>query len=145
MKSPLADLESLLRGWSGGLADWSLKTLLDIMRLAFDWSEEYRRNIEGFEATYVFESNDGQVNVSAVFRDGRMEVLTHALDSWDLNVSFKNTEAFWKMLLAGGDDVLQAVLDNEVEVYGNLNYLYKFGYMVMELIKRLDFLRTRAA
>jgi hypothetical protein len=42
-------------------------------------------------------------------------------------------------LLSKNQDILDSVLANTVEVDGNLNYIYKFGFMVRDLIRRLGF------
>jgi hypothetical protein len=34
-------------------------------------------------------------------------------------------------------DILNSILANQVEVDGNLNYIYKFGFMARDLAKRV--------
>jgi hypothetical protein len=130
-------LEEIISDLPAGFSDWTLEALLRAMEVAFDLLGDYRENIQGFDGVYVFESKDGKIQASAVFKSGRMETLKQALDAWDCKIVFKDARAFWKLLLAGGNDVLDAVLENDVEVYGNLNYLYKFGFMVRDLVRRL--------
>jgi hypothetical protein len=138
MTFSLSLLERSISGLTGNLADWSLETMLKAMGIAFDLLSDYRENIQGFEGVYVFESKDGKVRSSAVFKDGRMRIDEESLDAWDCKILFKDEAAFWKLILSGGTDVLTAILENDVEVYGNLAYLYKFGFMVRDLVGRLD-------
>lgn len=122
----------------GGIADCSLEMMLDFMKLAFTLVSGYDENIKGFDGVYVFGSKDGTIQASAIFRDGTMRKLDDALDAWDIKIMFKDARSFWKLIFSGGNDVLGAILENDVEVYGNLNYLYKFGFMAKDLARRLQ-------
>jgi hypothetical protein len=157
MTVKLGMLRALIDRLSAGLADDSLETLLTLMKWSFDAAqlndiliiepfpalEGFHKNLmdcvngEGFKATYLFKSADDKVQASAVFHGGDMKVLTHADDNWDIGIVFQDVPAFWRFLFSGGKDILTAVLDNEVSVYGNLNYLYKFGFMARDLGHRL--------
>ena len=59
------------------------------------------------------------------------------LDNWDIKVTFKDVDALWKFIFSGGTDIIDSVLANDVQVYGNLNYLFKFGFMARDLKERL--------
>jgi hypothetical protein len=133
---------------SGSIADWTLQNLLQVMKYALIVSDDpllapivglkgYSANIHGFNAVYGFESNDKTVNAAAVFKGGKMHVEENMPDKWDLKVAFKDAQAFWDFIFSGGQDILKPILDNNVEVYGNLNYLYKFGFMARDLKDRL--------
>jgi hypothetical protein len=137
MTFTLETMRKSLTGLTGGLADWTLEGLLHGMQLGFGLPTDFRDNIKGFQGVYVFGSKDGSVAASAVFDHETMDVLEEALDNWDIKIVFKDERAFWKLIFSGGDDVLGAILENDVEVYGNLNYLYKFGYMAKDLVGRL--------
>jgi hypothetical protein len=138
MTLTLATLQESVAGITGELADWSLETMLRAMRLSFEWNREYRSNIQGFEGVYVFRSQERSIDASIIFKDGTMEVLDHALDTWDIEIVFEDARAFWTLIFAGGTDVLDAILENKVEVYGNLTYLYKFGFMAKDLVRILN-------
>ena len=143
------EFQALLNNLSGNIADWELESLLRVMNLAFQASKQsivvllfprlkgFDKNLENFSAGYVFGTKDGLVACSANFKDERMDVLTHEIPYWDVKILFKDVRAFWKFLFAGGNDILDSILENDVEVYGNLNYLYKFGYMARDLQQKL--------
>ncbi len=142
------ELGRLMDTLGGSIADWTLESLLKVMKYAFIVSDDallarivglegYSANIKGFKAVYGFESNDKKVSAAAVFEDGKMHVEENAPAEWDLKVDFENVRAFWDFIFSGGQDILQPILDNNVEVYGNLNYLYKFGFMARDLKDRL--------
>lgn len=141
-------LGQLIDDAGGSVADWTLESLLEVMSHAFEVSDDvliaplvglegYKANIEGFNAVYGFESKDNAVQAAAIFEDGKMVVQTDAPSKWDLKVTFTDARAFWKFIFSGGQDILNSILANEVEVYGNLNYLYKFGFMARDLKGRL--------
>lgn len=143
--SPEGTQNSLVRRFSkplaeelcGKVTDDFLELLLRGMDLSFCLSKGYRENIRDFEGTYVFRTDDGQVGCSAVFHDGTMEVDRGLQSAYQVRVSFKDPKALWRFLLAENQDILDSILANEVEVEGNLNYIYKFGFMVRDLQHRL--------
>lgn len=140
-------LDQIVGDLSKSIADLTLENLLNGMKLAFDASNSvlgpvfnldgYHANIDGFNAVYAFATQDDTVQAAALFENGKMSVKTHAPSEWDLKVTFKNVEAFWKFIFSGGQDILDSLLANDVEVYGNVNYLYKFGFMARDLRERL--------
>ena len=66
-----------------------------------------------------------------------MVVHEEALNQWDVKVTFKNAQALRDFLFSGDQDIVDSLLKNEVEVDGNLNYIYKFGFMARDLEHRL--------
>jgi hypothetical protein len=137
--------ETLARVFSGSLknqilgavTDKFLELLLEGMDLAFCLSSSYRRNIDNFRARYAFRTADDMVGASALFADGNMIVLMKAADDWDTRVTFKDAAAFRRFIFSKDQDILDSLLRNEVEVDGNLNLLYKFGFMARDLARRL--------
>jgi hypothetical protein len=127
----------LVRQLEGEITDEFLELLLHGMKLAFTLSADYRRNLRGFRGTYVFRTADGSVAVSARFADGEMHVDGGALPEWDVRVTFVSPQALWSFLLSKDQDILNSILRDEVDVEGNLNYVYKLGYMARELVRRL--------
>ena len=141
-------LIELIRDLSGTIADWTLENLLVVMKLAFEASnafpaallnlQGYDANIEGFNAVYAFATENDAVQSAAIFKDGEMLVERDPeLDNWDIKVNFKDVDALWKLIFSGGTDIVESVLANDVQVYGNLNYLFKFGFMARDLKERL--------
>jgi hypothetical protein len=146
--SILDEFQAIVGELSADISDRALETLLNGMSLAFRISESgigkilgldgYSKNIEKpFSGVYVFCNEDEEVEATARFQNGEMLVFNDGAEQWDLKVSFKDVRAFWKFILSGGDDIVNSILANDVEVYGNVNYLHKFGFMAKDLIKRL--------
>jgi hypothetical protein len=143
--SPEGAQNSLVRRFSKPLADQLcgkvtdefMELLLRGMDLSFCLSKSYRENIRGFAGTYVFKTDDGKVGCSAVFHNGEMEVDPGVCSPYEARVSFKDPKALWRFLLAENQDILDSILANEVEVDGNLNYIYKFGFLARDLQHRL--------
>ncbi len=129
--------KNLVNQWAGELTDECLEALLKGMEFAFWVSRGYRKNIKTFKGAYVFRTGDGKVVSSATFDDGDMDVHERAVEDWDVRVTFKNQQAFWKFLFSKNQDILGSILANDVEVDGNLNYLYRFGFLARDLGHRL--------
>ncbi|MBI4876299.1 MAG: hypothetical protein HY822_16815 [Acidobacteria bacterium] len=137
--------DSLLPGFCGDLkrelgetaTDQFLQALLLGMDAAFALSGEYRKNIEGFRAVFVFRTRNDDVGATAVFQDGDMRVEFEPRDSFDTRLTFKDAEGLRASLLAGDEDLLNTMLTNPVEAEGNLSNLYRFGFLAKELTLRL--------
>jgi hypothetical protein len=123
----------LARELEGEVTDAFVELLLRGMKLAFWLLPDFRRNLRGFRGRYLLETADGAVQVSAVFEGGRMKVRDDAIADWDVKVSFENPQAVWSFLLSKDQDILNSILRDEVAVEGNINYVYKLGYMAREL------------
>ena len=135
-------LSSISDALESALADRSLDGLLPVMDLAFEASTigllgDFHKNIENFEGRYLFEAKEGSARSAAIFEGGDMRVLRDGTDRWDVKVVFRNDHALMKFMLKGvRSDALDAMMDNDVQVYGNINYLLKFGYMARDLLDR---------
>ncbi len=130
-------LENLQAGISGEATEKFLEMLLHGMQLCFAMSSTYHKNIESFRGRYLFRTFDGSISVAAMFSDGKMEVSESAPDDWEASVTFKDPPALRRFLFSKDQDIMDSLLANEVEVEGNLNYVYKFGFMAKELLQRL--------
>ncbi len=118
---------------SGVASDKFLELLLRAMSLAFLLSKRYRTNIRDFRGRYVFRSADGLIAASVVFTDCRMKVQEQEISDRDVTVTFRTSAAFRAFIFSKDHDILDSVLRNDVDLDGNLNYIYKFGFMAREL------------
>jgi hypothetical protein len=114
-------------------AEEFLQTLLNLMKIVFTVNHEYRRNIRNFEGRYQFCSKDGEVTVAALFHDSRMEVVEKRIDRPDITVTFRNGKTLLNFIMSPRQDILGSMLRHDVGTEGNLNYLYKFGFMAKQL------------
>jgi hypothetical protein len=121
----------------GKVTDMFLELLLRGMDLVFCLSKGYRKNIKGFEGRYLFRTADHLVAVAATFKDDNMEVHEEPIDDWNVRITFKDAAALNGFIFSRDQDILDSLLANDVEVDGNLNYLYKFGFMARDLGHRL--------
>jgi hypothetical protein len=122
-----------------GALDKVLYLVLEGMSLLFLVDRNYRRNIKDFKGSYVIKTEDGKTDVSAVF--GKKRLIFSKIDAMTVKdsevenpiskVSFKNGKSMIDFLLSGNPDVLKGMLSNQLSVSGNLNYLFKFVYMLM--------------
>lgn len=130
-------LSGLPKELAGEVTDKFIELLLDGMDLAFRLSPDFRENLRDYRGRYLFRTADGAVAVSAAFQNGDMKVHKEAITDWNVMVTFKNAPALWSFLFSKNQDILDSLLKNEVEVDGNLNCIYKFGFMARELTSRL--------
>lgn len=121
-----------------GATDNFLELLLDAMDMAFAVSRSYRENIRDFSAKYVFTTADGAVGATARFENGDMHVDKQPSSDWTVRVQFKDAAALRRFLFSTGQDILDSLLANDVELDGNVNYVYKFGFMARDLERRLE-------
>jgi len=59
-----------------------------------------------------------------------MEVKDFIVENPTTTVIFKDGKAMADFLLAGNPDVIEGMLNNQLSVSGNLNYLFKFVYLL---------------
>jgi hypothetical protein len=130
-------IQDLRRTIEGELTDKFLEILLAGMSVAFILLRGFRRNLAGFTGDYLFRTADGAVAAGAHFANGRMEVLHKEFAAYSVAVTFKDPAALRRFLFSRDQDVLARILANEIAVDGNLNYVYKFGFMVRDLVHRL--------
>jgi len=121
-----------------GATDDLLELLLRGMAMAFLLSRSFRDNIRGFSAKYVFTTADGAVGATARFDGKSMHVDHKAADDWTVRVCFKDAAGLRRFLFGNNQDVLESVLANDVEIDGNLNYIFKFGFLARDLERRLS-------
>jgi hypothetical protein len=127
----------LKREIDGEATDLFLELLLTGMDWAFCLVKGYRKNIEGFEGRYLFRTASGPVVSSAIFTGGGMAVGRESISDWNVRVTFKDPAALKEFLFSRDQDILNSLLANDVEIDGNLNYIYKFGFMARDLAHRL--------
>lgn len=121
----------------GELTDSFVELLLYGMDVAFLLFASYRRNLRNFRGTYVLRTADQRVAASALFDNGKMTVRTDAVADANVTITFKDPHALRRFLLCKDHDILVSILANDIEVEGNLNYVYKLGYMARDLTRRL--------
>jgi hypothetical protein len=113
-----------------GAADNFLEAMLNFLALLFRVSEKYRKNIIGFQANYLFTSRDKSMVAAVVFDGGNMKVFDTSQGMPNVTVCFRDAKAFMGFLLSPRLDILDTMLKQDIVIEGNLNYLYKFVYMV---------------
>jgi len=126
------------------MAEEFLQFMVKVMKIKISTDPDYRRNIEAFQGTYLFRSTDREATVLVQFENGQIRDTENVTEEdtakADIIVSFKNGKAFMNFLLVpfrkkkGPErpqtfDIMESIRKNEVNVTGNLNYFYRFGYM----------------
>jgi len=125
--------EKFQNSFTSEVAEEFLQTLLTLMQIVFVVNHEYRRNIKNFEGRYQFCSKDGEVTIAAVFHNGRMDVMEKKIDRPDITITFRDGKTLLNFIISPRQDILGSMLRHDVVTEGNLNYLYKFGFMAKQL------------
>ncbi len=115
------------------VAEEFLELLLKGMGLFICINKEFRKNIESFTGRYLFKSRDNAITISACFAKNKMKVTEGLIDNADIVVNFKDAAALRNFLLAPKPDILNSILNQDITLDGNLNYLYKFAFMAKRL------------
>ena len=113
--------------------------LMGVMSLRLWLDRDYHDNIEGFKGKYLFQSKDKRISVRVIFKRTRLfgyEYLTVSegtVDDPDIKVTFKDSRAIMNLLISPRIDILSSLLRNDVSVSGNINYIFKLGFMATQL------------
>lgn len=126
--------KKLLNCIGGHTIENVLDILLTLMGLVLRLDSHYRKNIEGFNAVYVFTDKTGDFYSAAVFRDNKLTVTGKKVENPTFTLIFKDNRALIKLLFSGAPDILNAMLNQEVDFDGNINYMSKFAYMALHLM-----------
>jgi len=123
------------------LSDKYLELLLRVLDLAFEVSEDFRKNLKNFDGKYVFTTKDKKVCSSAVFMDNDMKVYDREIEDWDIMIVFQDykvlRKALKRIILTGNIDLLDSLLQNEIQTIGNVNYAFKFLFLINNLTHRI--------
>jgi formate C-acetyltransferase len=123
-----------------------LEALLNFMQLRLEdrlhLDQEYHKNIEKFKGTYRFQDQKRNIETVVSFADGEMRINPHNPPPADLTVTFQDGDCLRNFLLPSSTpkrdflkkDIMKSILNHEITVEGNLNLLYKFGYLANHLI-----------
>ncbi len=114
-------------------AEEFLQSLLTLMQIMFVVNHNYRRNIDKFSGRYQFRSEDGAVTVGVAFKNRRMKVVEGMIDNPHITVTFRDGRTLLNFIISPRQDILGSMLKHDVRTEGNLNYLYKFGFMAKQL------------
>lgn len=125
--------EKFQNSFTSEVAEEFLQTLLTLMQIVFAVNYDYRGNIKNFEGRYQFCSKDGEVTIAAVFHNNRMDVMEKKIDRPDITITFRDGRTLLNFIISPRQDILGSMLRHDVVTEGNLNYLYKFGYMAKQL------------
>ncbi len=142
---------AIFRWWHGRLFDEidgkATNATLQAMLFAMEWGlrlvPHWRKRIQGFKGTIVFAAKSPAdekrevVQATAVFDGQQMKVLRDEVGSFDVKVAFSDPNALFAFLMSRNHDIVDALLTNSVETTGNLNYVYRFGFLAIEMTRWL--------
>jgi hypothetical protein len=109
-----------------------LESLLLLMKIKFRFDPEFRRNIENFRGALRFRCRDGNINVLVAFAADKMQVSEDPQAPANVTITFKDSRAMRQVITSG--DIMGSLLNGDIVSDGNLNYLYKFGFLARHLV-----------
>ena len=124
------------------LNDKLLEFMVRVMKLFFDCSPTFRENFKGFRGIYVLKTNDNSVVTKITFNENEMIVEDdNKNNDYKVMIVFKDTKVMRKCLknivLKGNIDFLNSILNHEIETDGNLNYAFKFLFLISNITHRV--------
>jgi hypothetical protein len=125
--------KQFLKCTENGVAEKFLGLTLKLMSLTFKLDKGFRKNIDGFKGRYQFKSFDNSITIAAIFTGKGLKVRRKLIPDPDVSVAFKDGRSIMRYLLSRDRDILKLVLNHEVVLKGNTNYMLKFGYMANHL------------
>ncbi len=136
---PIEALVMRLRAcFESEVAEEFLEALLRLMSYMFMLLPRYKENIKDFTGRYQFASKDGSIAMAALFDRGKMKVMEGTIEDPHITVIFRDGKALLKYLMAPKQDIIVSILRHDIETEGNLNYLYRFGFLARELQRELS-------
>jgi len=125
--------DELMRHVESGITGDGLFLILRVMSMVFSLNRNFNKNIRNFDGRYIFNSSDGSFAVSIVLGNSKMSVYKKKIENPDVTITFKNAKALKNLALSPKPDIFQSVINQDISVNGNLNYLYRFASMLNEL------------
>ena len=124
-------------------AEEFLEGLLQLLKISSHVDGYLRRSMKDFNGRIEFKSKNNEIRVLADFKNGCLD--ERELDPEEelrppahASIVFKDAAAVKNFLLPKGGlkgrrDVLRSLLKNEVNLEGNFNYIYRFGFLATHL------------
>ena len=114
-----------------------LPLLLRVMDLFLCLFRDFHKNIENFEGQYFLATREGSFKSGVIFGDGYMKIPEGDMPFPDVKITFEDPKSLLHFILSRNQDILELVLNNRIEINGNVNLALKFWFMVRELKQRL--------
>jgi hypothetical protein len=118
------------------VADKILESLLHVLGLSLNFERFFDKSVKNINGRYLFKTKDSDVAASMVFENGRGKVYSEPIKDSDLTVSFTDEAAFLEFLFSQDQDILNSLVKNDVAIEGNANYLYRFGFLARDLMRK---------
>ena len=122
----------------GESVETSPEILFRLMGLLFQLDPDFRKNLQGFTGRYQFKSEDNKVAVLATFDDEQITVEEALSPEADIVIIFKDSRSIISSFFSPRKDILKTLHDNEVALHGNLNYVYKLGFLTDHIQSALN-------
>jgi len=97
----------------------------------------FQKNLKGFSGSLQLRTVDDRIQIGLKCKQGKICVDTQKKDGWDVVVIFKNMESFQYFMLSNNPDIMAEAIQNNINISGNINQLYKLGFVLNDLRERI--------
>lgn len=114
-------------------ADSLLEYALRALTVIIEKNPRLRRNATDIDAVYHFSIERARRDISLHLDRRGARVRRGTPDNPDVSIGFRDTASVVSFLLAPKPDILRSLLNQDIAVDGNVNYLFKFAYLANKL------------
>jgi pyruvate-formate lyase len=123
-----------------GLTKTILKLGLRVMQFLLWLKQDFKDCIANFKGSYVLFTTSGSTMVPVVFNDGAMHLPGGPVDMQkaDATLELRDEAALldylYQYATGKNQDLLAGVVRNEITPHGNLNYIFKFAFIINKML-----------
>lgn len=114
-------------------ADSLLEYALRALTVIIEKNPRLRANATDIDAVYHFSIERARRDISLHLDRRGARVRRGAPENPDVSIGFRDTASVVSFLLAPKPDILRSLLNQDIAVDGNVNYLFKFAYLANKL------------
>ena len=114
-----------------------LQSFLEVLSIAYSSNYDLRRHIKGITARYLFLFGDNERKISLEIKNSGMRVFQGNTEMPDISIKFRDSESLRNLIFTDKTDILKVILRQDILAEGNLNYLFKFVYLINHLQLKL--------
>ncbi len=133
----ISSVRKISVNWVTKNAPLVLQSFLEVLSLAYSSNYDLRRHIKGITAGYLFLFGDSERKISLEIKNSGMRVFQGNTEMPDISIKFRDSESLRNLIFTGKPDILKVILRQDVVAEGNLNYLFKFVYLINHLQLKL--------
>jgi hypothetical protein len=101
----------------------------------------YQRNLKHYTGSCKLRTADDRIRLGLSCKNGICQINNRKKNDWDVVVTVGDEDHFAEFILSQDPDILKEVIRDNISVCGNVNHLYKWGYLLQDLGSRVGVFR----